>query len=348
MNGFQTLRGLADRPWSGFLVSRRRRGRYSEDARTLRVTATPDTLLTQADARWAEIAAAQPDLQPAIDLQRVLVTRMIEALRAVESREPAGVTISPSYVATKLARGVPALRGEPVSLPLVPLGGLLREYCDDLAKGGAGAAAEHIREALDQGRINQESWLAASLARNQRAIRSAGGHFNLSADLLWLVGELALGPFAYALQRAIVGEADDHALASWDRGYCPVCGSWPALAEVCGGARCLRCSFCAASWELGSSRCVYCGEAGERFVTAAPDLDRPGRRLELCESCQGYLKAIDFPAPTPFPLLALEDLATMDLDRAAIERGFGRPPLPEIAVEVERTIPLGCRERQDD
>lgn len=306
------------------------------------VTAAPDTLLSQAEARWAEIAAAHPDLKPAVDLQRVLVTRMIAVLREVESAGPEGVTISPSYVATKLARGVPALRGEEVPLPLAPLGGLLREYCDHLARGGAGAAAEHIREALDEGRINEESWLAASLARNQRAIRSAGGHFNLSADLLWLVGELALGPFAYVLQRAIVGEADARALAAWDRGYCPVCGSWPALAEVCGGARRLRCSFCAASWEPGSWRCVYCGEDGERFVTAAPDLERPGRRLELCGSCQGYLKAIDLPSPTPFPLLALDDLATMDLDRAASERGFGRPPLPEIEVEVERTVPLDC------
>jgi len=57
------------------------------------------------------------------------------------------------------------------------------------------------------------------------------------------------------------------ALANWSHGYCPACGSWPALAEIHESHRVLRCSFCAHAWELKTYACVYCGSASERFVT---------------------------------------------------------------------------------
>ena len=101
----------------------------------------------------------------------------------------------------------------------------------------------------------------------------------------------------------------------------------PALAEVAGGHRILRCSFCAAGWELNSYACIYCLESAEAFVTAAPDEERKDRRVELCLACGGYLKTVDVAALSPFPLLAIADLETMDLDMAAMERGYARPRL---------------------
>ena len=102
------------------------------------------------------------------------------------------------------------------------------------------------------------------------------------------------------------------------------------MAEVVGGHRTLRCSFCAAAWELTSYGCVYCGESGKPFVTAAPDQSRIGRRLELCGTCHAYLKTVDLAELSPFPLLSIADLETMDLDLAAMEHGYTRPPLKDI------------------
>jgi FdhE protein len=96
------------------------------------------------------------------------------------------------------------------------------------------------------------------------------------------------------------------------------------------GAQALRCSFCAASWRLSSYRCMYCGNDGESFLTAAPNAEQPGRRLQLCGECGGYAKALDVTVPIEFPLIAIEDLASMDLDMIAIERKYLKPPLPEI------------------
>jgi FdhE protein len=74
---------------------------------------------------------------------------------------------------------------------------------------------------------------------------------------------------------------------------------------------------------------VHCGEEGEKFVTAAPNERRKDRRVELCAGCGGYLKTVDVPALSPFPLIAIADLETMDLDLAAMERGYARPALKD-------------------
>jgi hypothetical protein len=76
---------------------------------------------------------------------------------------------------------------------------------------------------------------------------------------------------------------------------------------------------------------VYCNEAGEAFATIVPDAQRPDRRLEVC-NCGAYLKAADSAEASPFPLIAIADMETMDLDMAAMEHQYGRPPLRDFRV----------------
>jgi len=97
------------------------------------------------------------------------------------------------------------------------------------------------------------------------------------------------------------------------------------------GHRVLRCSLCAAGWELKAYACVYCAENSGSFVTAAPNEERKDRRLELCSGCGAYLKTVDVDALSPFPYLSIGDLETMDLDVAAMEHGYARPALKEFA-----------------
>ena len=65
-------------------------------------------------------------------------------------------------------------------------------------------------------------------------------------------------------------------------------------------------------------------------MTAAPDVSDAKRRIQLCGACGSYTKVIEVAEPTPFPLLALEDLATMDLDQGAMGRDYRRPPLHDL------------------
>ncbi|MCU1382565.1 MAG: hypothetical protein JWL71_1262 [Acidobacteria bacterium] len=290
-------------------------------------------LLESAQRRWQVIRAARPDLEPALALQRELLTRLVDLAETVASGRLPRLSLPPKYVAAKLARGVPALAGEPIPLPVPVLTPVLFELCDALAHGGAGEAASHIRESIEGGQLDAVSLLTASLHRDQGALRTGAVHRGLSPDLMWLVAELAVSPFAHALQRMLfgsvaAGELRD-ALDAWNHGYCPACGSWPAVGEVAGGHRTLRCSFCSCAWELTTYACIYCDESGDAFVTAAPDESRKDRRIEVCATCGGYLKTLDVPELSPFPLLSITDIETTDLDVAAMEHGYARPGLKE-------------------
>ena len=296
--------------------------------------AQPESRLAAAAARWDAVLGARPELAPAVELQRKLIALIIERVEEFEKGRPPRLSLPGRYLAAKLARGVPALVGEQIPLPIASLKPTLLRLCQALSAGGAGAAADRIGSAIEEASIDATSLLTASLARNQNAIRMGADHRGLAADLLWLVAELAVSPFVHSLQQTLLGSGSVHpdlaaALAAWEHGYCPACGSWPALAEMVDARRVLRCSFCAVAWELTSAACVYCGESGDRYQTTAPDKAQPDRRVELCGTCAGYLKVVDVPRLSYFPLLAIADLETTHLDMTAMAGGHHRPPLKE-------------------
>jgi FdhE protein len=292
-------------------------------------------VLDTAERRWRVILEARAQLGPAIDLQRRLLTLVRDLAGAIERKGMPRLSLPPKYLAAKLSRGVPVFSNEPIPLPVPLMRKTLVDLCDALAEGGAGDSATHIRNAIDNGSMEPGSLLSASLSRNQAAIRTGAIHRGLAPDLVWLVAELAVSPFVHALQHTLFGNTGDAALRAalddWNRGYCAACGSWPALAEVVGGHRTLRCSFCSSAWELNHYACIYCGESGEKFVTAAPDEERKDRRVEVCGACGGYLKTVDLVELSPFPLLSISDIESTDLDVAAMDHGYARPPLKDFA-----------------
>src|SRR5262249_145197 len=148
-----------------------------------------------AEDRWRTIESERPDLAPAVALQRRLLALVVDLARALESGRVPRLSLPPKYLAAKLSRGVPAFAGEPIPLPVRLLTSTLVQLCSALADGGAGQAAAHIGDAIATGQMEPGSLLAASLARDQPAIRTGAVHRGLSPDLVWLVGELAVGPY---------------------------------------------------------------------------------------------------------------------------------------------------------
>jgi len=191
-----------------------------------------DTLWQLALGKWAEIGAASPDLAPAIDLQKVILRLLVDALDALDI--PSGSLLSTETVLDKWQRGIPALRNEPVPIADALIN-VLPPLCDALAAGGAGDSAAHIGQALAKREIDGGSLLRVSLARNRKAIRSSALHHGFAPDLVWVIGELGSSPLAYAAARSILDSMDGISRVPpelWDRGYCPCCGSWPAFIET--------------------------------------------------------------------------------------------------------------------
>jgi len=123
----------------------------------------------------------------------------------------------------------------------------------------------------------------------------------------------------------------------WTYGYCPVCGGWPALAEIRGldGARHLRCGCCGSDWRTEWLRCPFCREGDHEklgSLVSPEGLER--QSIEVCDVCRGYVKTITtLTAIRPDDVL-LHDLATLPLDMAALERDYRRPAAKGSAVAV--------------
>ena len=294
-----------------------------------------DDVLDAAERRWQQTADDRPELAAAVDLQRVLVTRSTE-LAAETARIARGASAAPPDLLERLRRGEAPVLDLAVEVDAERVLPFLLGFCNDFATGGAGEPARRVRAAIERREIDPGSLLRASLARQQEAIRMRAHHLGLAPDLVWLVAELAVGPVANRLQfdalaAASAPPAVRKALREWRHGHCPACGSWPALAESRDAQRHLRCSFCGADWTPPDVACVYCDRAGDAFLTAAATADRPARRIEFCRTCGAYLKHVDTAAATPFLMLPVLDLETSDLDLLAVERGYARPPMRQVA-----------------
>ena len=88
--------------------------------------------------------------------------------------------------------------------------------------------------------------------------------------------------------------------------------------------------------------CAYCDETNhERLGYLTPAEGEPSRRAEVCHRCKGYLKALATVRALPAWGILLEDLTTVALDVAALDRGFRRPECPGYCPEVRITARTG-------
>jgi FdhE protein len=168
---------------------------------------------------------------------------------------------------------------------------------------------------------------------------SAGGYDPIAFGQLL---ELALQPVLWeaAARCAALTDVD-----RWDRGYCPVCGSWPAFAELVGAEkrRVLRCGRCGTWWSWLVLLCPYCGNDDHRTLgtLTAPAEPHSRDRVDVCERCHGYVKSVATFDSVPTPRVAAEDAATVHLDVGARAAGYTRPG----AVDVETAgVPRLVRE----
>ena len=81
---------------------------------------------------------------------------------------------------------------------------------------------------------------------------------------------------------------------------------------------------------------MFCDERGHAKLGALqPEGEEQLRRVETCETCHGYLKAVTTYGPLALRTLVLLDLTTVPLDLVAQDRGYARPARPGWAPVVE-------------
>jgi FdhE protein len=129
----------------------------------------------------------------------------------------------------------------------------------------------------------------------------------------------AMRPFLTRAAEAIMARID---FSGWQKGLCPLCSGEPDLAVITPAAeRVLICSRCNARWRFHQLTCPFCLNDDRRKITSFASRD--GRyRLYACDVCQRYIKAYDARQATRPVLPAVDGVATLPLDAAAMQKGY--------------------------
>jgi FdhE protein len=162
----------------------------------------------------------------------------------------------------------------------------------------------------------------AALNHDSAKLAALASTSTVDGDMLHALAAMVAMPFLHACNRQWV-----ESQAAWDRGYCPVCGAWPAFAEVRGveRTRYLRCGNCGGEWEASCLSCAYCGTTDhDELGSLVPQEKLAQAAIEVCRKCLGYLKVFTRLSGTGPSQVMIDDLASAELDIAAIGRGYKR------------------------
>jgi FdhE protein len=224
---------------------------------------------------------------------------------------------------TKLAGGVPLLRGEPFTPDARSFRRRWLSVCGTVQQHQGSDAARHLADALRRGRLDPGELTRDLLAGRPEAIYARAAALDLDAGLTATVLRLTLFRVLSAVAADLAPLREG---VPWQEGCCPTCGSGPLLGEFRGleQTRFLRCGLCATGWEFPRLRCPFCGNhRHERLVYFHVEGEEGRYRVAACEDCRRYVKMVSTLSALTAPGLLVEELATLHLDLVAAERGFG-------------------------
>ena len=186
----------------------------------------------------------------------------------------------------------------------------------------AGTRVEPLASAIEAQRLNPLRLFRAGVCQDVDRLERLARTVN-DDGVGALVPFIAM-PMLHACRRAWATRIR----GDWSSGYCPVCGAWPAFAEVRGlnGSRHLRCGRCGGDWETEPRRCPFCGDTDlETIGDLVWDEGERCHTIVACGACRTYVKTITTLSTIRAQDVVLHDLATMGLDLTALEHAYRRP-----------------------
>ncbi len=265
-----------------------------------------------------QLRAQQPELASAVDMQIALH----DMRRRVQSRVPLPwIQVDAAWLQSQFAAGRPVVRFGDIPLAWSDFRLTLRQTADILRRSEVLESADY--EAIVA--LGRDDNLEALVLKWYNATSGVdGGHprDRLPAGApaaLDQVLVLALRPFLMRCAEVLMQRPD---LPPWTQGHCPFCGWEPDFAVITPAAeRRLICGRCLGQWAFDGWQCPFCANDDRTEITsfATPD----GRyRVYACDVCRRYLKALDGRRASRPLMVAVDTIATLPLDAAAMQRGY--------------------------
>ncbi len=267
-----------------------------------------------------QVREHHPELAPAVDLQIAL----LELQHRVQGRVPMPwIEFAADWLKVQQAAGRPLLRFEEIPLDWTDVRLVFRQTADVLRRHDALEPADYrALQALARDGHALEPLVADWFNRAANPDRPGAAPprpVAVSAEALDQVLALTLRPFLERCAEAVRQRAD---FSAWRMASCPLCGGEPELATLDPhGDRFLVCGRCTTEWRFDRGVCPFCRNDDRSQLTSFASRDGL-YRLDACDVCRRYLKAFDARAGHRHVLLAVDSVATLPLDAAAMQRGY--------------------------
>ncbi len=281
------------------------------------VSERPPGAHTRADPRdiaeLKRLRQTQPHLASAIDLQ----IELVELQRRLQARVPLPRhCLDLPLLSERLRAGRPFLPFDEVPIEWSEFRRMLRQCVDVLERFGM-MDTQDCRALHD---LTRDARLVPALAAwwytggGPETPPPVEGAERFHHPLL-----LSFRPFLMGCADAVLPNVDT---STWARADCPMCGGDPELAVwPAGQGRHLVCSRCTGLWTFDEGTCPSCGCADASKLKTFLSGTRM-YRVDACDACQRYLKGFDGRSTARPFMLALDTIATLPLDAAAIQQGY--------------------------
>ncbi len=184
-----------------------------------------------------------------------------------------------------------------------------------------GSELQVIRTALAAGTFPADDFLGAAYGGRLEEAHEIAGQIGVEPKILLFVLVQTAKP---VLEKRAQALRPHIAELAWNKGYCPICGSFPELSILRGkeGQRRLRCSFCANEWRFYRSACPCCEaqEPGHGEMIFVDGCEQ--EFVEVCHNCKTYITGIDTRKLAEEIVPEVMEINLLHLDAIAREKGF--------------------------
>ena len=268
----------------------------------------------------AAIKAERPAYEELLDFYEKLFLAQ-EATKGQVQLEP--IQISEELLSIKRKEELPLINRADFAIDIKESETLLREICrvsmetnEVLADAGT-----KVADVLDKGTLEASALFSKILSEDETYLAEAAQELDIDKKILAFLVYSSIRPSLSLCAEQLASYLDKD--TQWEKGYCPICGTPPALSILRDeGERSLVCSFCGHEWQAQRIYCPFCDNKDHKTLHYFFSEEEKDYRVDVCDACKKYLKTVDtrkMKHPV-YPLV--EQISTMHLDLLAQEEGL--------------------------
>jgi FdhE protein len=233
------------------------------------------------------------------------------------------IKIPEDLLSVKRKEGFSLITRKDFTLDIKASEALLRQICRLAGEANEVLAPTSLKlmEFLNKGTVDAPTLLSKTLSEDDIYFDETAKSLEIDKEVLLFIAHESIRPSLSLCAEQLATYLGKN--TRWEKGYCPVCGSPPALSILRGeGERFLFCSFCGHEWHSQRIYCPFCENKEQATLHYFFSEEEEEYRVDVCDQCRRYIKAIDTRKIKRPMYPFIEQVATLHLDIIAQNQGL--------------------------